>query len=96
MYWKIVGRVGWVVIAIGIFLVGQKTAYVGVEKRLHDIEVDISRSADIQYTLMDLTLRSYHYAKPHKNPVAQCPECYDLIHRLKNHERVVTESSDLK
>lgn len=96
MYWKITGRVGWVLIAIAAFFVGQKSAYNGVEKQMREITTSITRGADGIYMLTDLTLRSYHYAKPHKHPVTQCPECYDIVNRIKNQGKVVTKLEDLK
>ena len=30
------------------------------------------------YTIMDTLIRIFHYAKPHKGPTWNCPECEDL------------------
>jgi hypothetical protein len=30
------------------------------------------------YVTMDTLIRVFHYAKPHKNPVGNCPECADI------------------
>jgi len=35
------------------------------------------------YTIMDTIIRIFHYAKPHKGPTWNCPECEDIIKQSK-------------
>tara|TARA_B100000745_G_scaffold281471_1_gene214180 strand:+ start:289 stop:633 length:345 start_codon:yes stop_codon:yes gene_type:complete len=35
------------------------------------------------YTIMDTMIRVFHYAKPHKSPAWNCPECSDIHDKAK-------------
>jgi len=38
------------------------------------------------YTIMDTIVRIFHYAKPHKGPTGNCPECEDIRKQSKGEE----------
>lgn len=35
------------------------------------------------YTIMDTIIRIFHYAKPHKGPTWNCPECSEIRDKSK-------------
>ena len=50
----------------------------------------INRIAGAQYTILDLSVRTLHHTNPnHMKGNPFCPECFDILNRIKSHDKVV-------
>ena len=49
-----------------------------VKDHLNGIYMTARADNSRTYTIMDTLIRIFHYAKPHKGPTWNCPECEDL------------------
>lgn len=48
------------------------------------------------YTIMDTIIRIFHYAKPHKGPTWNCPECEDIRKQSKDKQKPITKEAVVK
>lgn len=72
-----------------------------LKAQVTSLEEDISNNAEDTYTLlasdgarlytiMDTLIRIFHYAKPHKQPAWNCPECSEIHEKAKKNGSVST------
>ena len=54
-----------------------------VEGNAEDVYTLMSSDGARLYTIMDTMIRVFHYAKPHKKPAWNCPECAEIHERAK-------------
>lgn len=54
-----------------------------VEDEIENIYVLLQQINSREYTMMDTMIRIFHYAKPHKGPTWNCPECAEIHDRAK-------------
>lgn len=81
-YWA-----GGIVALACAFLLGQKIESDRSRDGLFDA---INRIAGTQYTILDLSVRTLHHTNPnHMKGNPFCPECFDILNRIKSHDKVV-------
>lgn len=84
---RFAGRIlGVVALAGAAFLLGQKYERDRANDGLYDT---LNRVAHSQYALLDISLRTHHWVNKHHKDNPFCPECYDLLKRIGDHEREV-------
>ena len=54
-----------------------------VDGHAEDVYVLMRSDSARLYTIMDTMIRVFHYAKPHKSPAWNCPECSDIHDKAK-------------
>lgn len=54
-----------------------------VEASTEDVYTLMSSDGARLYTIMDTMIRVFHYAKPHKAPAWNCPECAEIHEKAK-------------
>jgi hypothetical protein len=58
-----------------------------IKEHLEDIYGNSARENARTYTIMDTIIRIFHYAKPHKGPTWNCPECSEIHDKSKGKEK---------
>jgi|TARA_B100000029_G_scaffold210111_1_gene207917 hypothetical protein len=64
-----------------------------IKEHLEDIYGNSARENARTYTIMDTIIRIFHYAKPHKGPTWNCPECSEIHDKSKGEGKTKTKEA---